>query len=82
MAIKTVTKPKNLKKGGMGTPPSPDEPVPVNLNRPSSNEEVGITFMVSPELRKEMKSYANERDMTLKDVIIQSYEDYKKRNPI
>jgi hypothetical protein len=70
-----------LKKSGLGLPPSIDEPKISNLTKQVAARSVMITFAVPAEFRRELKFYSTSKDMTMGEVLKQSFEFYKKQNP-
>ena len=70
-----------LKKsfGRKGTPPPP-LPVGGNLHKPSSQEKVPLQLKISPELRREFRTYAAERDMELSALFSAVWAFYKEHH--
>lgn len=76
MAIDT-SKLQNLKKkSGKGAPPPPAE-APQNLIKPESGAKVPLQLKISPEIRREFRVFATERDLELSELFIQMWEFYK-----
>ena len=72
----TIKPPKKAK--GKGTPPQIEE-TKNNLSKASANDYVGMKFSVSPELRKEYKTFALDNDMTMVEVLQRSFEMIKEK---
>ncbi|NER07146.1 MAG: hypothetical protein F6K17_33500, partial [Okeania sp. SIO3C4] len=70
----TNAKPPKKKKG---TPPKLEEPLKGNLDKRSANELVPLNFKVPPEFKKEYRLYAAEKEMSLVDILKNSFEVMK-----
>lgn len=68
---------KPSKPNRKGTPPAITEEKVRNLEKPSSSERVQMKFDVSPEFRKEFKTYALDQNLHMVDLLMKSYEFYK-----
>lgn len=71
----TNEKSKNRK----GLPPAIQQ-ASLNLNKKDSDDKDNLFFWVSPEFKREYKIYAIERDMSMKDLLIQSFEEFKENH--
>lgn len=84
----TIGKPP-LKKNTKGTPPPSTKGAPPALNEVSVSNltkleaasDVPLNFKVPPEFRRDMKGYATEKDLSMKEVLIKAFNDFKKNNP-
>ena len=72
---------KKEKINRFGIPPKIEDPKITNLSKASSHKNVGFSFSVSPEFKREFKLYAARKDLTMIDVLIKAFEEYKQRNP-
>ncbi len=72
----TIKPPKKAK--GKGTPPQLEE-TKNNLAKVAANDYVGLRFSVSPEFRKEYKTFALDNDMTMVEVLQKSFELLKEK---
>jgi hypothetical protein len=55
---------KKLKRKGKGAPPPPVE-TSHNLDKPPSGQKVPLQLNIDPELKREFKVYAAERDVDM-----------------
>jgi hypothetical protein len=60
-----------------GTPPLPTEVKVQNLEKIASNEKAQLKFDVSPEFKKEFKTYALDHDISMLELLQKSFEYYK-----
>jgi hypothetical protein len=60
-----------------GTPPLSTETKVQNLKKIASNEKVQLKFDISPEFKKEFKTYALDNDMHMVELLQKSFEYYK-----
>jgi hypothetical protein len=67
-----LTKPSRRK----GTPPLPTE-ASVNLGAPPIGQKVPLQLKISPELRREFKAYAAERDTELSTLFATMWAFYR-----
>ncbi|MBA7495581.1 hypothetical protein ES702_06168 [subsurface metagenome] len=65
------------KKNRKGAPPAAIEEKTNNLVKSSTSEKVQLKFDVSPEFRKEFKTYAVDQDMSMVELLMKSFEQYK-----
>ena len=68
------------KKKATRTPPPLEAPTPNNLEKPSKSQFVGLNLSVTPEFRKEYKTYAIDHDMTMVELLSRTFEFYKQHN--
>jgi hypothetical protein len=61
---------------GKGAPP-PASHSEDNLTKPPSRQKVPLQLKISPELRREFKGYAIERDSEVSELFIRVWEFYK-----
>jgi hypothetical protein len=73
--IHKLKKPGNRK----GTPP-PQTTVSQNLVKPASGEKVPLQLKISPELRREFRVYAAERDMDMSALFADMWMFYKEHH--
>lgn len=76
-----ITKPPK-KAQKLGNPPAKNEPTVRNLQQPTSTDLEGLNFKVNPEFKKEYRLYAAERGKSMVDILKESFELYRKHNPI
>ncbi len=69
------------KKNRFGIPPTVDDPKISNLTKKPSGKTITVSFTIPTELKREYKLYAARKDLKMVDILIKSFEDYKKRNP-
>jgi len=62
-----------------GAPPQPST-VGGNLQTPSSTEKVPLQLKISPELRREFRTYAAERDMELSTLFSAVWAFYREHH--
>lgn len=69
----------NLKKPrrGKGAPPKVESK---NLVAPEATGNVPIQLKISPELRREFRTYAAERDLSLNELFAEVWRVYKKEH--
>ncbi|MBA7495582.1 hypothetical protein ES702_06169 [subsurface metagenome] len=70
---------KPPKKNRKGVPPVATEEKARNLAKPSVSERVQLKFGVTPEFRKEFKTYAVDQDMSMVELLMKCFELYKSR---
>ncbi len=58
-----------------GTPPRQSS---TNLTKPSDGDTAPLNFTVPPSFRKDYKAFAVEHDMTMVQVLYESFEIYRK----
>lgn len=69
---------------GIGKPPSKkaeekkQKPVTRNLKKPESGALVDLNFKVSPEFRREFKTFCASNDMKQKEALEQAFDILKK----
>lgn len=73
-----VGKPTRSRKK-KGTPP-PADVASANLKKLSDADQVGMSFKVPAEFRKEMKGYANNLGISMTELLIRSVHEYKERH--
>ena len=62
-----------------GAAPAPQE-VSTNLNKPAGNGKVPLQLKISPELRREVKTYAVERDLEVSTLFAQVWAFYREQH--
>lgn len=70
---------KSLKRPttkGKGVPPPPSR-TEDNLAKPASAQKVPLQLKISPELRREFKAYALERDLEVSTLFLRVWHYYK-----
>lgn len=62
-----------------GAPPRSNVPQDTshNLGKPEAGELAPLNFKVSPEFRKEFKSFATDHDLSMVGLLKAAYEMYK-----
>lgn len=70
-----LARPMNRK----GAPPTPTE-TQVNLQKPPSDQKVPLQLKLSPELRREFRTYAAERDLELSELFMLVWAFYKEHH--
>jgi hypothetical protein len=73
--VRNLKKPVNRK----GTPPAENTPSQ-NLVKPPSGEKVPLQLKISPELRREFRVYAAERDIDMSVLFADMWAFYKERH--
>ena len=61
---------------GKGAPP-PASHAEDNLAKPPSGQKVPLQLKISPELRREFKGYAVERDSEVSELFVRVWQFYK-----
>ena len=79
MAIDTKALKKPTKQVGKGVPPAPTE-TKQNLAKPPSGGNVPVQLKISPELRREFRIHAAERDLDLNALFVEVWEFYKEHH--
>lgn len=77
-----VKPPLKKKKGAVnskGVPPQETQ-ASNNLSKLNNKEEVGLNFKVEGQFRKEYKSYATDNDLSMTELLKQSFEIFKSHN--
>jgi hypothetical protein len=74
----TVTIPPPPPKKGKGSPPAATEASNNNTEKPSTKALVPHNFAVSAEFKKAYKIAATEYDMSMVDLLKESFDIYKK----
>jgi hypothetical protein len=73
--VRNLKKPANRK----GSPP-PQSTTSQNLAKPASGEKVPLQLKISPELRREFRVYAAERDIDMSVLFADMWAFYKKHH--
>ena len=73
--VRNLKKPVNRK----GTPP-PQHAASQNLVKPASGEKVPLQLKISPELRREFRVYAAERDLDMSVLFVDMWAFYKEHH--
>ncbi len=66
-------------KGTKGSPPAATD-TSENVQKAPSNAKVQLPVQVTPEVRRSFKAYAAERDMSMSDLFVRMWNDYRTRN--
>ncbi len=66
-------------KGTKGSPPIETDSS-VTVQKAPSNAKVQLPVQVAPEVRRSFKAYAAERDMSMSDLFVRMWDDYRARN--
>ena len=66
-------------KGTEGSPPAVTDTSAI-VQKPSSNAKVQLPVQVAPEVRRSFKAYAAERDMSMSDLFVHMWDDYRAQN--
>ena len=75
-AVATLVRPT---KGTKGSPPIETDSS-VTVQKAPSNAKVQLPVQVAPEVRRSFKAYAAERDMSMSDLFVRMWDDYRARN--
>jgi hypothetical protein len=70
-----LTKPTNRK----GAPPAPAD-TNANLQQPPVGQKVPLQLKITPELRREFRTYAAERDLELSDLFRLVWSYYREHH--
>lgn len=73
--VRTLKKPVNRK----GSPPA-EHTASQNLVKPPSGEKVPLQLKISPELRREFRVYAAERDIDMSGLFAEMWAFYKEHH--
>jgi hypothetical protein len=65
--------------GSKGMPPPPFAPSG-NLEKPPSGQKVPLQLKISPELRREFRAYAAERDLELSELFNTVWAFYREHH--
>ena len=65
------------KKNRLGTPPEAPAPNQENLRKSEGARRVQLNFDVSPEFKKEFKTFALDNELTMGELLILAFERYK-----
>ena len=66
-------------KGTKGSPPAVTD-TSSTVQKAPSNAKVQLPVQVAPEVRRSFKAYAAERDMSMSDLFVRMWDDYRARN--
>jgi hypothetical protein len=66
-------------KGTKGSPPAATD-TSATVQKAASNAKVQLPVQVAPEVRRSFKAYAAERDMSMSDLFVRMWDDYRARN--
>jgi hypothetical protein len=75
-AVATLVRPT---KGTKGSPPTETDSS-ATVQKAPSNAKVQLPVQVAPEVRRSFKAYAAERDMSMSDLFVRMWDDYRARN--
>lgn len=71
---------KNLKRPtGKGTPPAPVE-TNNNLAKPPSGKTVPLQVNIDPEVKRQFRVYAAERDIDMSNLFVAMWQYYKENH--
>ncbi|MGH9444134.1 MAG: hypothetical protein ACRD3O_00065 [Terriglobia bacterium] len=72
---------KNLKRpgAGKGTPPAPIE-THNNLEKPAPGKTVPLQVNIDPEIKRQFRVYAAERDIDMSSLFITMWHYYKENH--
>ena len=70
---------KNLNRPGEGMLPAPVE-TNNNLTKPPSGATVPLQLNIEPEIRREFKAFAAERDLDPRDLFVTVWKFYKENH--
>ena len=68
-----------LKRPGKGAPPPPAA-TENNLVKPPSGKNVPLQLNIDPELRRQFKAYAAERDLDPRDLFVAVWQYYREHH--
>lgn len=68
--------PRNLKRTGKGTPPTPAA-THHNLEKPANGKSVPLQVNISPEIKREFRVYAAEREIDMSVLFVTMWQHYK-----
>ena len=68
-----------LKRAGKGAPPLPIE-TSNNLVKPSTGKTVPLQVNIDPEIKREFRVYAAERDIDMSNLFITMWQYYKEHH--
>ena len=63
-----------------GEPPTAAAPDVGNLTKPASGQKAALQLKIPPELRREVKAYAAERDMEVSALFAQVWAFYREHH--
>jgi hypothetical protein len=70
---------KQLKRPGKGTPPSPVE-TSNNLLKVQKGSTVPLQLNIDPDIKREIRVYAAERDMDMSGLLVAAWQYYKENH--
>ena len=70
---------KNLKRPGKGTPPAPVE-THNNLTKPASGSTVPLQVNIDPDVKRQFRLYAVERDIDMSNLFLTIWQYYKQNH--
>jgi len=68
-----------LKRTGKGAPPTPAE-TNHNLVKPPTGKTVPLQVNIDPEIKRQYRVYAAERDIDMSDLFVTMWQYYKKNH--
>ena len=71
---------KGTPPSGKGQPPAEHEFQP-NTQKPPSGTKAPLQLQVPPEVRRGVKAYAAEQDMTISDLFVRMWDEYRRNHP-
>ncbi len=72
----SINKPARKRKG----PPPPAEVTSTNLSKLSDTDLVAMNFRVPAEFRKNMKQYAAALGVSMTELLMEAFEEYRSRH--
>ncbi len=79
--IRPLAKPTTKQQANTkGTPPALNNAIP-NTQKAPSGAKVQLPVQVMPEIRRAFKAYAAERDLSMSDLFILMWDEYRSRHP-
>ena len=70
---------KSLKRPGKGTPPAPTD-THNNLVKPATGSTVPLHVNIDPEVKRQFRVYAAERDIDMSNLFITVWQYYKEHH--
>ncbi len=74
-----LSRPTKIAKPTKGAPPT-DTDTSTNLQKASDSGKVQLPVQVTPDVRRSFKAYAAERDISMSDLFVRMWDDYRARN--
>lgn len=80
MSSANITSLPRPNRGGTKGSPVTETEASINVQKAPSRAKVQLPVQVAPEVRRAFKAYAAERDISMSDLFVRMWDEYRARN--